>query len=47
MDSLMAVADLIGLYIQSPPMFLRDKDELADLKGFPHQPERGVIQIKT
>lgn len=47
MDSLMAVADLIGLYIQSPPMFLRDKDELADLKGFPHQPERDVIHIKT
>ena len=47
MDSLMAVADLIGLYIQSPPMFMRDKDELADLNGFPHQPERDVIQIKT
>lgn len=47
MDSLMAVADLIGLYIQSPPMFMRDKDDLAGLNGFPHQPERDVIQIKT
>lgn len=47
MDSLTAVADLIGLYIQSPPMFMRDKDELADLSGFPHQPKRDVIQIKT
>ena len=47
MSSLMAVADLIGLYIQSPPMFMRDKDDLADLSGFPHQPDRDVIKIKT
>jgi len=47
MDSLIAVADLIGLYIQSPPMFMRDKDDMATLRGFPHQPDRDVIQIKT
>jgi peptidase M42 family hydrolase len=47
MDSLTAVADLTGLYIQSPPMFMRDKDDVADLSGFPHQPERDPIQIKT
>jgi hypothetical protein len=47
MDSLTAVADLTGLYIQSPPMFMRDKDDVADLSGFPHQPERDPIQINT
>jgi peptidase M42 family hydrolase len=47
MDSLMAVADLIGLYIQSPPMFMRDKEDLTDLSDFPHQPDRDVIRIKT
>jgi peptidase M42 family hydrolase len=46
-DSLLAVADLISRYIQSPPMFKRDKNELAGLNGFPHQPERDVIRIKT
>lgn len=45
--SLQAVADLIALYIQSPLTFSRDKDELATLNGFPHQPDREVIQIKT
>ncbi len=45
--SLMAVADLIALYLQSAPTFTRDKDQLASLKGFPHQPERDIIQIKT
>ena len=47
MNSLMAVADLIGLYIQSPPLFLRDKEDLTDLSDFPHQPDRDVIRIKT
>lgn len=46
-DSLVAVADLIALYVQSAPTFDRDKDQLASLKGFPHQPDRDVIQIKT
>jgi peptidase M42 family hydrolase len=46
-SSLIAVADLLGLYIQSPPLFMRDKDDMASLKGFPHQPSRGVIRLKT
>lgn len=47
LSSLRALARLIGFYLQSPPTFTRDKDELASLKGFPHQPERDVIQITT
>jgi peptidase M42 family hydrolase len=47
MSSLVAVADLLVLFIQSDPTFIRDKDDLATLKGFPHQPDREVIQIKT
>jgi len=47
MSSLEAVADLVVNYIQSEPTFLRDKDELSSLNGFPHQPDREVIQIKT
>lgn len=47
LSSLIAVADLIALYVQSAPTFSRDKDELASLNGFPHQPDRAVIQIKT
>jgi peptidase M42 family hydrolase len=47
MSSLKAVADLVANYIQSEPTFMRDKDELSSLNGFPHQPERAVIQIKT
>ena len=46
-SSLTAVADLLALYIQSEPTFTRDKDDMASLRGFPHQPEREVIQIKT
>jgi len=45
--SLMAVGELIGWYIQSEPTFTRDKKEMTSLKGFPHQPERDPIQIKT
>jgi peptidase M42 family hydrolase len=45
--SLQAVARLVGLYLQSPPMFDRDKDTLSSLNGFPHQPERSIIQIET
>ncbi|MEE4264454.1 MAG: osmoprotectant NAGGN system M42 family peptidase [Desulfobacteraceae bacterium] len=47
MESLFAVADLLGLYVQSPPLFMRDKDDLSSLKGFPHQPSRDVIRLKT
>jgi peptidase M42 family hydrolase len=47
LSSLIAVADLIALYIQSAPTFNRDKDELTSLNGFPHQPDRETIQIET
>lgn len=47
LSSLMAVADIIALYVQSTPTFTRDKDELASLNGFPHQPNRKIIQIET
>ena len=46
-DSLMALGRLMGLYLQSPPMFTRDKDEVSSLNGFPHQPSRKVIRIET
>jgi peptidase M42 family hydrolase len=46
-DSLEAVARLISLYMQSEPTFMRDKDDLAPLDGFPHQPSRDVIKITT
>lgn len=46
-SSLIQVAQLLGLYIQSPPTFQRDKEDMAPLDGFPHQPARDVIQIKT
>ncbi|MFP4305989.1 MAG: osmoprotectant NAGGN system M42 family peptidase [Desulfococcaceae bacterium] len=47
LSSLQSVARLVGLYLQSPPMFDRDKDTLSSLNGFPHQPERDIIQIET
>ena len=47
MSSLRAVADLVVNYIQSEPTFMRDKDEISSLNGFPHQPDRDVIQIET
>jgi putative aminopeptidase FrvX len=47
MSSLKAVADLMAIYVQSEPTFIRDKDEMSSLNGFPHQPDRDVIQIKT
>jgi peptidase M42 family hydrolase len=47
MSSLLSVAKLVGYYIQSHPTFARDKDDLTTLKGFPHQPVRDLIQIKT
>ena len=46
-DSIRKVAQLVGLYIQSEPTFARDKDNLSSLNGFPHQPNRDIIQIKT
>lgn len=47
LSSLIAVADLMALYVQTAPTFSRDKDTLASLNGFPHQPDREVIQIET
>jgi putative aminopeptidase FrvX len=46
-SSLTAIADLMALFVQSDPTFARDKDDLASLNGFPHQPERNVIKIET
>ncbi|MBF0451831.1 MAG: osmoprotectant NAGGN system M42 family peptidase [Candidatus Magnetomorum sp.] len=46
-SSLLSVATLMGVYVQSMPTFARDKDNLAPLKGFPHQPVRDLIQINT
>ncbi len=46
-NSLTAASDLVLAYAQSPPTFSRDKDDISSLEGFPHQPERKVIQIKT
>lgn len=46
-SSLVAVSRLIALYMQSDPTFARDKDEIGSLNGFPHQPERDIIQIET
>ncbi|MGD9330849.1 MAG: osmoprotectant NAGGN system M42 family peptidase [Desulfobacterales bacterium] len=45
--SLDAVTRAIVHYMQSAPTFRRDKDDLATLKDFPHQPTRDPIQIKT
>jgi peptidase M42 family hydrolase len=47
LSSLKAVADLMGLYVQSEPTFTRDKDEFSSLNGFPHQPVRDLIKIRT
>jgi putative aminopeptidase FrvX len=45
--SLDAVTRTVVHYMQSDPTFQRDKDDLATLKDFPHQPTRDLIQIKT
>jgi peptidase M42 family hydrolase len=45
--SLEAVTRTIVHYVQSEPTFLRDKDDLATLKDFPHQPGRDLIRIRT
>jgi hypothetical protein len=42
-----ATARTVVHYMQSAPTFRRDKDDLATLKDFPHQPTRDIIQIKT
>ena len=38
-DSLKSLAQLLVAYMESEPTFLRDKDELGPIDGFPHQPE--------
>lgn len=37
-QSLRALGELVGLYMLSEPTFLRDRNELATIEGFPHQP---------
>lgn len=37
-DALKSLAELLALYMQSEPTFVRDRYEMAPLKGFPHQP---------
>ena len=37
-DSLVSLAKLLVLYMQSEPLFIRDKEELSDLKSFPDVP---------
>ncbi|MBU0996101.1 MAG: osmoprotectant NAGGN system M42 family peptidase [Proteobacteria bacterium] len=46
-SSLIATANLILLYIQSDPVFKRDRKTMSSLEGFPNQPGRKIIQIKT
>jgi len=37
-DSLSALGELLGLYLQSEPTFKRDREEMGGLKGFPSLP---------
>lgn len=46
LSSLIATAKLTGLFMQSSPTFLRDKDELSTLNGFPEQPKRELIKMQ-
>jgi peptidase M42 family hydrolase len=46
-DSLNAAGRLMALYLQSAPTFSRDRKNLSSLNGFPRQPTRKVIKIKT
>jgi peptidase M42 family hydrolase len=47
LSSLIAVARLAESFIQSKPTFDRDKDDMTSLTGFPHQPVREIIKIRT
>lgn len=38
-DALRSVAELLGLYMQCPGMFRRDRVDLGPIKGFPTQPD--------
>jgi len=37
-DSLTALGQLLGLYLQSKPTFKRDREDLGGLEGFPILP---------
>jgi peptidase M42 family hydrolase len=37
-SSLQSLAELLAIYMQSQPTFMRDKDLMAPLEGFPYQP---------
>jgi len=47
LHSLENTAQLVLAYIQSPPTFQRDKNEMSSINGFPHQPTRETISIET
>lgn len=47
MDSLRQIEALILKYMLSEPTFTRDKNDIGSISGFPHQPTRDVINIKT
>jgi peptidase M42 family hydrolase len=42
LDSLMQLAKLLTVYVQSPPVVQRDSKSLGDIEGFPDQPSRRV-----
>lgn len=39
-SSLICLAELLAVYMQSQPTFFRDKKAMAPLRGFPHQPTK-------
>ncbi|GAB6146228.1 osmoprotectant NAGGN system M42 family peptidase [Desulfocicer niacini] len=47
LDTIKNTEKLILKYIQSEPTFERDKNEIGSINGFPHQPSRDPINIKT
>lgn len=38
LSSIESLAELLAVYMQSQPTFMRDRELMAPLKGFPHQP---------
>lgn len=47
LDTLKNTEKLILEYIQSDPTFKRDQNDIGSINGFPHQPTREPIHIKT
>jgi peptidase M42 family hydrolase len=45
--SLENTAQLVFEYMQSEPTFIRDKNVMSSINGFPHQPTRDTISIET